>query len=124
MNDLRLGAQGIYTFNQVGGSFLPWVGLGLGWERAYRSVSSGGFLKDSETFSGLEAILQLGGDYKLADRFSIGPYVTCSIGGYMSGSATISGTDVPFGLSGTYRLSNDRALHSWFSLGVLGKWDI
>jgi hypothetical protein len=119
-NDLRLGAQGFYTFSKVGGPFLPWVGLGLGWERAYAALSADGATL-SDTLSGFEAILQVGGDYKLAEQFSIGPYVTYSLGQYTSMSVNISGA--PTG-NGTTNLSIDRTFHSWFSFGVIGKWDI
>jgi hypothetical protein len=119
--DLSLGVQGIHTFNEVGGSFLPWVGAGLGWERAYWSNSQG-YLKASETLSGFEVILQMGGDYKLAEEFSIGPYVTCSVGQYMSARLNVSGS--PFWVPGTTNLPIERTVHAWLSFGVLGKWDI
>ncbi len=105
---LGIGAQGFYTFNQVTGPFVPWAGLGVGYESA--SVKSGG---ETTTLSGFQVSLQVGGDYKVNEQFSVGPYLSYAMGEYTSIS-------VPGGASSEF----DQKFHSWLGLGVLGKFNL
>jgi hypothetical protein len=104
---LGVGAQGFYTFNQVTGPFVPWAGLALGWEQA--SLKIGG---DSATLSGFQGALQVGGDYKVNEQFSVGPYLSYAYGQYSSVS-------LPAGAPDTESKS-----HSWLGVGVAGKFNL
>jgi hypothetical protein len=104
---LGVGAQGFYTFNQVTGPFVPWAGLGLGWEQASVKQSS-----DTNTFSGFQASLQIGGDYKVNEQLSVGPYLSYAYGQYSSIS-------LPSGAPDT-----ETKAHQWLGVGVLGKFNL
>ena len=115
----RLGLQGTYAFTKVSPSFVPWVGAGTGWEWA--SATAEGFgLKQEDSFSGWEFLnLQVGGDWKLSPQFALGPYVMYSLGQYSSGTMKFTG-DPDINVFDTA----DKEMHSWFSFGVRGKFDL
>jgi hypothetical protein len=104
---LRVGLQGTYTFTMVQ-KFVPWVGLGTGYEALSVTASAGGASATTD-YTGWEYInLQVGGDYKVSPLFAIGPYIQYAMGQYSnveSQSITEKGT------------------HSWFNIGVRGKFD-
>ena len=109
---LRFGAEGIYTFNPQA-SFSPWAGIGLGFESAHVSASGNG-LDSGVTASGFEFVnLQLGGDFKLSPKFSLGPHATFSFAHY--GSLSMNGQSIDNFNGGT---------HGWLELGVRGKIDL
>jgi hypothetical protein len=104
-SDLRLGIQGTYAFNSVSQQFVPWLGAGIGYEIA--SVDNGAGSVDT---SGWELLnLQGGADYKVGEKFSVGPYVLFSIGQYSS----IEGNDIA-----------EKGTHEWLGFGVRGKFDL
>jgi hypothetical protein len=111
---MAVGAQGIYTFNQVGGPFLPWAGLNVGWEQGKLDVSGNGF-SGGASLSGFQVGLQVGGDYRVNPMFSFGPYIGYSIGQYSSFSATGDLAPAP---------QFDTTMHSWFNVGLAGKFDL
>jgi hypothetical protein len=102
---LGVGAQGIYTFNQVTGPFVPWAGLSLGYESASFKAEGA-----TTTASGFQLGLQVGGDYKVNEQFSVGPYLSYAMGEYTSLSVS-EGTAPEF----------DAKLHGWLGIGVLAK---
>jgi len=107
-NTFRVGAQGAYAFNKVSPQFVPWVGLGLGYE-AFTAKTAFTGVAVSTTTTGLEANLQVGGDYKVNPKFVVGPYLQVSFGQYTSQeSSSIS----------------DKAMHEWLGFGVRGKFDL
>lgn len=119
---MRFGVQGLYTFNQVKAPLVPWAGLGFGYEIAKGTAKFGGE-KFEETDSGFEFVnLQVGGDYKVNEQFSVGPYLQFSVSQYSKVKATDSSApeenfdgDVP---------SDAKALHQWFGFGVAGKFSL
>jgi hypothetical protein len=128
-SDLRFGAQGIYSFSQVGGPFLPWAGLSLGWEQGsaeYKFTSDPPFAppgtlngdKAKFTLSGWEVGLQVGGDYKLNEQFSVGPYLTYSFGQYTSRSVSLPAA------AGNPPIDLGSTSHSWLGIGVMGKLNL
>lgn len=117
-SDMRLGIQAFYSFTQVSPQFVPWMGVGFGYEWGKWEATGGGFADESATFKGWEFLnLQLGGDYMLNPQFGIGPYIMFSIAQYStaefeSGGLTLSG-DI-----------EKKAVHEWLGFGVRGKFDL
>ena len=116
-SSFRVGAQGNYTFNQVTGPFVPWAGLFAGYESVTTKLSGGG-ATGSIDLTGYELGLQVGGDYKVNEQFSVGPYLTYSFGQYQNVEGKFNGTTVASGSI------SDKAMHSWLSLGVMGKFNL
>jgi hypothetical protein len=105
---MRLGAQVQYAFSP-GKQWSPWAGAGLGYEWNTVDAES-----DEFTFKGWEYLnLQGGADYKLNERFSAGPYVMLAIGQYDEAELFGESGDVP-----------EKAMHSWLSFGIRGKFDL
>jgi hypothetical protein len=103
----RLGVEGTYAF--TGGSFVPWVGVGLGYE--WNTVDAG---DEKGSFTGFELLnLQAGGDFVVTPKLSAGPYVLFSLGQYDEG--TVGAATGPI---------RDRKMHQWLSLGVRGTFDL
>lgn len=113
---IRAGAQGRWSFTGVQ-PFVPWAGAGLGWEwaRVDASDPAGGSTVD---VNGLELSLQGGGDYRVARRVTVGPYVELGLGRYRAGEVTVSGVSVASG-----GISH-KALHGWLGLGVAGRFEL
>ena len=103
----RLGVEGTFAF--TGGSFVPWVGAGIGYE--WNTVDAGA---EKGSFTGFELLgLQAGGDFVVSPRLSVGPYAMFSLGQYDEGA--IDGSKGPI---------RDRRMHQWLSLGVRGTFDL
>jgi hypothetical protein len=107
-SNMRLGLQGRYTFNSLKSPLVPWAGLGFGYEWSTIKGSAGGVSADATT-TGFEFVnLQLGGDYKVNEKFSFGPYAQFSVGQY----SKIEGEDI-----------TDKGIHQWLGFGLAGKFD-
>jgi hypothetical protein len=119
-NDIRIGVQGLYTFNVEGAAtkFVPWAGLGLGWERGSTKMTGGG-ADATLSSTGYEFNIQLGGDYKVNEQLSVGPYVMLSVGQYSS--VKFDG----FGplMDGSHDIE-DKGLHQWYNFGLRGRFDL
>jgi hypothetical protein len=115
--DMRLGVQAIYSLQPLG-QFIPWGGIGAGYEWGSMNFEAGGF-KGELSYRGFEFLnLQLGGDYKVAPNFAIGPFATFSLGQYSNMKADVPG----FGsASGTI---DQKSLHQWLQFGIRGTFDI
>lgn len=118
----RVGVQGLYSFNEVKAPLTPWLGVGLGYEQGGLEAKFGGGAKFEETVSGYELNLQGGGDYKVTDQFSVGPYVMVSIGQYTTVKDKTSGAGPAF--DGTTSLKINGKLHEWFGFGLAGKFNL
>lgn len=105
VSNLRLGVQGTYAFTEASPSFVPWLGVGFGWENS--AFDSGSGAADTSGWEYLN--LQGGANWKVSPAFSVGPYAMFSIGEY----STVEGNDIP-----------DTAMHQWLSFGVMGKFDL
>jgi hypothetical protein len=109
---VRAGAEVVYRLTR--GGFVPWVGAGFGYEWASLERSADG-ARDRLSLSGFELLnLQVGGDYAVAPRFKVGPFVAASFGRYGSLSGNGRSVDVS---------SSDKSFHSWLQLGVRGTYD-
>jgi outer membrane protein W len=122
----RIGLQGIYTLLPEA-RFAPWFGLGLGYEwtryaEARLNTATGS--ADSEIgMGGFEAILQVGGDYRLSPRFTAGPFATLNFGQYRN---HVSDVDVKSGAvanPGTTDVS-DKGIHEWLQFGIKGTFNL
>ncbi len=104
---LRVGVQGTYTFTMVQ-TFVPWVGLGTGYEALSLTESQGGASATSDITGWEYFNLQVGGDYRFSPLFALGPYLQYSMGQY----SNIEGNSI-----------TDKGTHSWFNIGIRGKFD-
>ena len=112
---VRVGVQGIYTFSQAQAALVPWAAVNLGYERGKLEASGFG-ASGSETASGWELGLTVGGDYRATPQFAIGPFVGLSLGQYTSAESG--------GALGGGSLDIDKKLHEWLQLGVRGTFDL
>jgi len=118
-SDMMFGLQAHYHL-MPDAAFDPWAGLGIGYEIANVSVSSGGVSGNVST-SGFQFFnVQAGGDYKATPNLGIGPFVMFSLGQYSN--CSYGGAYSSLG-NGTCTISQT-ALHEWLTLGVRGVYDI
>ncbi len=112
----RLGLQGFYTFTMVPGRFVPWAGLGTGYEWATITAEDASG-KMELSYNGWEYFnLQVGGDFKVSSLFAFGPYVQYAMGQYSDGKVKFAGETLASGI-------DNKATHSWFNVGIRGKFD-
>jgi hypothetical protein len=117
---MRVGVQGTYTFNQVQAPLVPWAGVGFGYELGSMEVSGGGE-KATFDYSGFEFLnLQVGGDYRVNEQFSVGPYLQFSLAQYSKAKIENS-VDPTFNSDGSIE---EKAMHQWLGFGVRGKFDL
>ncbi len=112
--DTRLGAQVHYRFDSQG--FIPWVGLGIGYEWSSISASAGGASVDIVKLDGFEYLnLQIGGDWLVSPNFRLGPYLQFTLAQYENAQIPV------LGLSGSIAST---AMHEWLQFGVKGTFDL
>jgi opacity protein-like surface antigen len=115
-SDLRFGVMGRYHFARVA-QLLPWVGYGLGWERGAFSIHGNTVDGDTEsTWSGMEfANFQLGIDFTLPRRATIGPFISYSLGQFDNHTTNTR-------LGAVTRTTDQdlakQSLHEWIFIGV------
>jgi Autotransporter beta-domain len=117
---IRVGVQGTYAFAPLGNGFTPWAGAGIAWERAAYKAEAGA---DSLEFNatGFEFLnLQVGGDWKVAEKFSVGPYLSLSFNQFRN--AEVKDTTGTF-TNGDGEIS-DKGIHEWLQFGVRGTFDL
>lgn len=125
-SDVRLGVQGTFAFTMVSPTFVPWAGVGFGWEwlRSKAEISGGGMSGSfEENLDGFEFSLQGGGEWKIGRVFALGPFLQYSIGQYSGGEIKMSGFGLP-SESGKFSDLADKSLHEWLTIGVRGKFDL
>ena len=117
----RIGVQGIYTFSPLRG-FSPWAGVGLGYEwTRYADAKVEG--REVEVgLRGFEAMLQVGAEHRLSDRFSVGPFATFNVGQYRS---TIEWAEGEAGIDTSAESDiADRGIHEWLQFGIRGSFSL
>ncbi len=123
---IRFGLEAIYRFT-VASPFVPWVGVGTGWEIAHGNAevkTPAGGLTESDTFSGWEYFnLQAGGDFRVGPGFSIGPFVAFSLGKYTTASYDLTSTISSIPTQSQAGSITNTATHSWLQLGLKGTLD-
>jgi len=108
-SNIRVGIQGAYAFNQVKAPLVPWAGVGVGYELNTIKGEMGG-VSDTATTSGIEFLnLQVGGDYKVNEKFAVGPYLLVTVAQY----SKVESESI-----------TDKGMHEWLSFGVRGKFDL
>jgi hypothetical protein len=120
INDLRFGINAHFHFLPAA-FFDPWVGLGVGYEILNQSISGnivGTPVNASTNPSGFEFVnVQLGGDFKIASNFYLGPFMAFTVGQFSRGSVSAGG-------SGSVALDlTNKAIHDWLIAGVRGVVD-
>jgi hypothetical protein len=111
-NSMRAGVQLHYAL-AARGAWVPWGGVGAGYEWGKLSIDEG-----SLAYRGVEFLnLQLGGDYKVNEKFAIGPYVQFSMGQY-SNVTQDDGTD-----SASDSI-DEKGIHEWLGFGVRGRFSL
>jgi hypothetical protein len=112
---VRLGLEFLYDFMREA-QFHPWAGIGAGYERTVYTVEDQGG-EGSITYSGWEFLnLQVGGEYRVAPRFTFGPYVSISLAKYNSVDFSSGGQSQSIGIA-------NEELHQWLQFGVKGTFD-
>jgi len=123
-NQMRFGINASYHF-RAGEKFMPWMGLGIGYEmlNVKASSSEAGVETTLGTSArGIEfAALQAGADYRINDTFSIGPYVSLAAGVYQTSTSSLEIKNAP--IIGDVSESNsesidNKTVHAWLSGGV------
>jgi hypothetical protein len=123
-SDVLVGANVHYHILPAG-QFDPWLGVGTGYEWANFSVSQGGQSGGLQIVGWQYVNFQVGGDYKVAPNFGVGPFVMLSVGQFDSFSSSgavqtaLQSAGAP--TSGDYQ---NKALHEWLTFGVRGAYDI
>jgi outer membrane protein W len=115
-NDVGFGLN-LHYHASPAASFDPWVGLGIGYEWLGFDTS-GGALSASGGVSGFEFVnLQVGGDFRVAPAFSVGPFLSFSAGRYDSASLTLGSSTVSQDIA-------NKSFHEWLLFGVRAVYDI
>jgi outer membrane protein W len=108
----RVGVQAMYhLFPRPG--FVPWVGVGTGYEWLNVDLSQNGG-SVSSTARGFEFLtLHAGVDFRETATLSIGPFASFSLGRYQTETFDAGGTSTPMEIT-------DQALHGWLQIGARG----
>jgi hypothetical protein len=111
-HDIRFGVQGQYHLSPAE-SVDPWLGLGVGYEiiSVSRTLQGTDFTVSDTGFEFLN--LQGGADFKLADAFTLGPFVSFSLGQYSNQSAGDESASI-----------ENKALHEWLTIGAKGTFGL
>lgn len=123
-NQMRFGINASYHF-RAGEKFMPWLGLGIGYEMLNTKVSASANGMESSIGVGARGIefasVQGGADYRVNDTFSIGPYVSLAAGVYQTATTSLETKNVPIlgdiSESASESIDN-KAVHAWLSGGV------
>jgi hypothetical protein len=114
-NVVMYGAQ-VHYHIMPEANFDPWIGAGIGMESINGSGSGGG-TSTGASFSGWDyLLLQVGGDYRAAPMFGIGPVAWFGIGQFGNVSGTTNGNTTSASI-------NNTGLHEWLAIGVRGVLD-
>jgi len=107
---IRLGLQALYHAD-LGSAFIPWFGLGVGYEWMNVDVS-GPAGSGSAGANGWEFLtLQLGGDIYVAPQFAVGPFLSFSLARYGRQSLELGNTNTSSDV-------NNPAVHEWLQFGA------
>lgn len=111
----QLAVEGLF-YIPFHAPFVPWLGLATGYEWA--SLDASGTLVNSIAVRGAEFLtLQAGGDFLVAPRFALGPFLSYSIGRYATSSTRINNTTITNDIA-------DPSTHEWLQLGVRGTFGL
>jgi len=117
LSDTRLGIMGRFHLPDVA-MLSPWVGMGIGYEWGSFSVhqSAIGDTNTDSSWSGFEfANFQTGGDFHVAQKVVVAPFLSVSIGQFRGITTTTT--------VGNTTTTNDQdlektSLHEWILIGA------
>ncbi len=113
--DVRAGFQAFWTFTRWRFGAAPWAGGALGWEWAsLRRERVGATTRTS--WNGPELAVQGGAEWRVGERFGVGPFLLLGGGRYERMSVDTSQA------SGSGDIAS-RTFHGWFQLGARGTFD-
>lgn len=123
-SQMRFGINASYHF-RAGEKFMPWLGLGIGYEMLNMKISASEGDIETTIGTGARGIefasVQAGADYRVNDTFSIGPYLSLAAGVYQTATSSIETKNVPIlgdiSESDSESIDN-KAVHAWMSGGV------
>jgi hypothetical protein len=122
-NVMRFGVQGHYTFNQLKSPLVPWAGLGFGYEIG-KAKAEQGSQSIEVTYSGFEFLnLQVGGDYRVNEKFAVGPYLQFSLAQYSKFDFKDNTDLQEFGGDEDGDVE-EKSMHEWFGFGIRGTFDL
>lgn len=107
---IRLGLEGLYHLD-LGSAFIPWFGLGVGYEWMNIDVSAGNNHASASAHGWEFLTLQLGGDIYVAPQFAVGPFISFSIARYGRASGSFGNTTTSSDIS-------NPAVHEWLEFGA------
>jgi len=105
--------------------FDPWISLGAGYEWAFDKATAGP-VEAKSSFRGFQWMnLSVGGDYMVASRFTLGPYLSGSIGQWANYNRDVTGAG-PLSVSshGSVEDIGEKRIHSWISVGIRGAYTL
>ncbi len=112
---VRAGVEAFWRFPRWRFGAAPWLGGGLGWEWASQRRERLG-VSSTTSWSGAELAIQGGAEWRLGERFGVGPFALVGGGRYERLSV-----DTP--QDGGSAAIADRSVHAWVQLGVRGSFD-
>lgn len=118
----RFGVQATHEF--MDGPVVPWVGLGSGMEIGVFDVKEGPAKVTGNTRGWEWFNLQVGADYPLSRAGAVGIYAQYAMGQFTFQSGEVSGTGTPLDGSAGGGLGSDASPHSWFTIGLRGRFDL
>ena len=107
---VRVGLEALYHLD-LASAFVPWFGLGVGYEWMNVDVSSGNAHASASAHGWEFLTLQLGGDIYVAPQFAVGPFISFSIARYGSASGSFGNTSTSSDIS-------NPAVHEWLQFGA------
>jgi hypothetical protein len=112
---LRIGAEARYYFSPDE-TLDPWISYGIGFEAAGQSIDDRPQRRSEETTArGIEfARLGAGFDWRASRVFGLGPLVEVAFGQYTHTRTEVNGVETFDGPI------DDRAMHSWATIGMRG----
>lgn len=123
MRDIRLGAQLHFHF-LPDEDIDPWLGYGFGYEWLKGKGSLSGSLGDydgSVSLRGFEfANFQGGVDFRVADSFAVGPFISVSLGKYSKFTTKCDPDSACNETTADIDDTADTALHEWLFFGLRG----
>ena len=116
-SDVRLGVMGRYRLPPIMMA-APWVGLGVGYEWGSFSVQQSilGNTSTDSSWSGFEfANVQVGADFRVAQKLAVGPFFSVSLGQFRNTSTAMT-------MGGTTNTTDEalakKSLHEWIMFGA------
>jgi len=116
-SDVRLGVMGRYRLPPIMQA-APWVGLGVGYEWGSFSLQQSvlGNTSTDSSWSGFEfANMQVGADFRVAQKLAVGPFFSVSLGQFRNTSTAMT---MGGNTNTTDQSLAKKSLHEWIMFGA------